>query len=113
MVKSIKISTYETCLHSLLLFLFSFSAFTQNIVGEWYGNLNAMGRKIPIGTNITMEGGVYYGELTNPEKKGAEIKMDTLSVVNDSIYFEVKKLRIKFIGTFSDKKIIGKFTQGM
>src|SRR5688572_13810045 len=82
--------------------------------GSWQGTLEAGGQKLRLVVTATRsDAGVYAGKLDSLDQ-GATIPIDTITVTNDAVRWEIKSPAIVFEGVLNKERteVTGKFTQG-
>ncbi len=87
-----------------ILFLLSvFASYSQDITGNWQGNIEANGQKIPIVFHFYKDStGTIDGKWDSPKQKAIGLPFSEIILENDSI-----KLAIKMIGGSYKGKFIG------
>jgi dipeptidyl aminopeptidase/acylaminoacyl peptidase len=103
----------------MLLFLLGLSCqlFGQtpakDFAGSWEGTLEAGGQKLRLVLTVTKsDAGTYSGKLDSLDQ-GATIPIDTITVKDDAVRFEIKEPAIVFEGTMNKERteVAGTFTQ--
>lgn len=100
-------TTMKIILFLLPFLLVPFTSQAQ-IEGNWYTMLNAMGTELPIGLEITKEGGAYAGAMTSPAQ--TTLKIPLSSVVFDGTKMTAKESRS---GVTIDAVLDGKELRGI
>ena len=104
----------------ILLFLLGLScqAFGQTapkgIEGSWQGLLEAGGTKLRLIVIVTKtDAGAYAAKFESPDQ-GATVPIDTVTLNEDAVRFEVKQAGIVYEGSLNKERteLTGKFTQG-
>ena len=102
----------------LLLLGLSCSVFGQatpkGLEGSWQGTLDAAGQKFRLVLTITKsDAGVYGGKLESLDQ-GATLPLDSVTVKDDAVSWEVKQVGAAFAGTLNKERteLTGKFSQG-
>jgi dipeptidyl aminopeptidase/acylaminoacyl peptidase len=109
----------KNCLLMLLLLLGMLClAFGQTpptgIEGSWQGSLEAGTTKLRLIVTVTKtDAGAYAGKFESPDQ-GATVPIDTITLNEDKVRFEVKQAGIVFEGLLNKERteMSGKFTQG-
>jgi hypothetical protein len=91
-----------------LPFLLSSLTARAQLEGNWYTLLNAMGTELPVGLEITKEGGAYAGAMTSPAQ--TKLKISLSSVVFDGTKMTAKEARS---GVTIDAMLDGKELRGI
>lgn len=97
-----------------LLFQASGQQTARGVEGTWQGILDAAGTKLRLVLTVTKsESGTYGGKLDSLDQ-GATIPIDTISVNNDALRFEIKSLEIVYEGVLNKDRteLVGTFSQG-
>lgn len=100
-------NSLKTLFLSLLCSLFFSISYCQSHEGNWYGNLNVMGKEIPFGLTFDNES----GKLFNPNKKSLSYDIDSLVIIENSVTFFIKKLGLEYAGKWSKDSIVGFWKQ--
>jgi alpha-beta hydrolase superfamily lysophospholipase len=97
-----------------LISLYSVS-FAQNdeILGKWYGELNIMETTLRFNIGIDVEQEKLNATLASPDQKAYGIKTDSVSFINDTLYFKSNAMKAFYKGILKDEKITGVFNQVM
>jgi len=86
----------------------------QDFEGSWNGTLDAGGQTLRLVVAVTKsDAGVYSGRLESVDQ-GATIAIDTITVKDDAVRWEIKSPAIAFEGVLNKERteVTGKFTQG-
>ena len=87
--------------------------FGQSLSGNWYGNLDVMGQKLPLVLHLTDSAGIWEGTLDSPKQNAFGIPMSSIEVKGKNLAFTIDKLHASYQGTLSDSLLIkGDFKQG-
>lgn len=99
----------------VLLIGLSSIAFSQNekIEGKWYSELSAMGQKLKLNLIVKNEKGILKAELESPDQNAFGIKVDSISFLGDSLFFNSKRVRMNYNGKLVNDEIVGVFFQGI
>ncbi|MGB3775466.1 MAG: alpha/beta fold hydrolase [Leeuwenhoekiella sp.] len=95
----------------VLSLLLSSMLTAQEITGEWSGNLEVQGMKLPLVINITQRDSGYASTLKSPKQSPLEMPVDQTHFENDSLYISVKRLQLHFRGKLENQMITGNFIQ--
>ncbi len=97
-----------------LLLLSSCSIFAQSSTEIWDGTLDVTIAKLRLKLEMTLdENNAWQGKMFSVDQGNSEMKLDQLQRSDDSLSFEVKRLRVKFEGKINADAgtIRGTFTQ--
>lgn len=81
--------------------------------GSWYGTLEAGGAKLRVALAVTKsETGAYTGRFDSLDQ-GASLPIDTITVDNDAVRFEMKSVAVVYEGAMNKDRteVAGTFTQ--
>lgn len=100
---------------SRLLLVFSFLSYAllpaQELTGEWSGNLEIQGMQLPLVITIAQTDTGYTSTLKSPKQSPLAMPTDETLFENDSLYFVVSRLQLRFRGKLENEVITGQFTQ--
>lgn len=95
-----------------VIILITFTGFTQNIKGLWFGNLLVAGQNISLELNITEN----FKNCVLVDIRGENkypVELDTFLLEGNSIRFSVSRLEISYQGNLTSDSISGTFEQGI
>lgn len=97
-----------------LLFLFSSVAQSQDISGDWYGNLKVSGMEIPLVFHIEKNDQAYSSTMDSPNQGAFGLKAGETSFENSSLKILVPAAGITYEGSYKELEEIieGTFKQG-
>jgi uncharacterized protein len=104
--------------HAISVFLFTFflalSAFSQDIVGEWHGNIDVSGRSIPIVFHFFKdESGKPGGKWDSPSQGAMGLPFSGINVSQDSLNLSISAINGSYNGKFINAdSIAGIWHQG-
>lgn len=99
--------------HFIGLFLFTVQIFfSQNIKGDWYGNLDVQGQKLPLVFHIDKIENDLKSSFDSPLQGAKDIPIMKTIFENNNLTFDASDLGISYSGKFQDDKIDGIFSQG-
>lgn len=101
----------KTYLLIFSLFLFFQNAFSQEIAGSWYGNLDVQGQKLPLILHIEKAGTDLKSTFDSPAQGAKGIPIQKTTFINNELRFEAPNLGISFSGQFNNNIITGTFSQ--
>jgi pimeloyl-ACP methyl ester carboxylesterase len=98
---------------SFIFILLAYSAFAQNIPGDWYGAIHIQGTTLHLVFHITKSGGAYATTFDSPDQGARDLATDKTTVAGNQLTIEAAKFGIKYTGTFlpDSNKINGTFIQ--
>ncbi len=97
---------------SLLILFCSFAISSQEIVGDWSGNLKTQGVELRLVFHISEANNTYSGTLDSPDQKAFGIPISSINVKDNKITISMDKLEANYNGTLEDSGIIiGAFKQ--
>ncbi|MBK8392451.1 MAG: alpha/beta hydrolase [Saprospiraceae bacterium] len=97
----------------LVTFLGAFwSLNAQNLTGDWNGELEVQGMKLPLVFHITKNDQTLLTTLDSPLQGAKDIPTGSTLQINDSIYVLIPALGAKYAGKLQEDKLIGIFSQG-
>lgn len=100
---------------SVIICLFSFNSFCQQISGNWEGVLQAAGNEIPVVFHITKDSaGKYSATFDSPKQKAFNLACGEVIVKEDSVILMMPIIKGKYAGMLSEdkKKMTGNWNQG-
>ena len=84
----------------------------QEITGDWSGELDVQGQKIPLVLHITTENDGYTGTMDSPSQGASALPLDEVTLVENTFSFTFKQGGIAYSGTVDGETIAGTFQQG-
>ncbi|MUP45721.1 S9 family peptidase [Gramella sp. BOM4] len=93
-------------------FLGIFTIQAQEIQGNWKGELEVQGSKIPVVFDIKKEGESYKATMDSPSQNAFGLELDEVQLKNDSVKMGLKAYGISYSGKVNGEKIAGTFSQG-
>lgn len=100
---------------SVIICLFSFNAFCQQISGNWEGALQAAGNEIPVIFHITKDSaGKYSATFDSPKQKAFNLACGEVILKGDSVILMMPIIKGKYAGQLieDNKKLTGYWYQG-
>lgn len=97
---------------SMVLILLAQTFYAQEITGNWQGELDIQGMKLPLILHVTKDGENLKSTIDSPKQGAKDIVVDKTFFANNELSFEVKALSVSYKGTLKDGKIEGTFSQG-
>ncbi len=96
----------------MVLILLAQIFYAQEIIGNWKGELDIQGMKLPLILHISKDGENLKSTLDSPKQGAKDIAVDKTSFINNELNLEVKALSVSYKGTLKNEKIEGIFQQG-
>lgn len=88
----------------LLLFIGFNSVITsQNISGDWEGNLAVSGMELPLVFHIEYHENKYSATMDSPAQQAFGIPVDEISFENNSLNLQVSPIGMTYSATFDEK----------
>ena len=99
-------------LFTLLISINSVQA--QEIIGDWYGNLNVQGTELPLVFHLQKNDSIYSSTMDSPKQGGFDIKVDKTEYYNSTLKMTISALGVTYEGSYdqNSEKIKGTFQQG-
>lgn len=96
----------------ILIILYAFSGFAQEIRGSWYGALELPTGKLRLVFHITEKDGVFHSTMDSPDQGVKGIPTTTTTFRDTRLTISIPEIRAEYTGVFSGAEIKGTFTQG-
>lgn len=97
----------------LLLCIFPWTLFGQQITGEWHGLIQVQGMKLRIVFHISQTGTVYTATMDSPDQGAKGIPMTAATYANDTLSLNHDMAAINYKGVVVGKdSVAGVFKQG-
>ncbi len=93
------------------MFCFATNLFSQEIAGDWHGELDVQGNKLRITFHVTETNGTYQTTMDSPDQKAFAIPTDKTIVKEDSIFISMKSMGANYKGVLKGTEIQGVFKQ--
>lgn len=94
-------------LFSFILIFMCSSLFSQNIVGDWKGNINVNGNQLPIVFHFNKDdGGKIDGKWDSPKQNVMGLPFSNIKVKGDSVLLEIKMINGSYNGKFKNNNSI-------
>lgn len=94
-----------------LLLIISVSSFSQNILGDWYGNLSISGIHLRIVLHISDSNSIYSSTMDSPDQGAYGIAMDSTTFNGVEIFIQSKQIGATYTGVLNDSNLTGTFVQ--
>ena len=95
----------------LLTTFFCTSVLAQNITGDWYAILDAMGTELPLNVQISDQNGQLSGTLQSPKQSEARLPLSSISFNGQRLEFANEQLGLSYSGVLDGKELRGVFNQ--
>jgi len=96
----------------MLTLFITFTAFGQDIAGQWNGILKVQSTQLRLVVNIDPSDSGYTATLDSPDQGAKDIQVTQTSFENSELKFEVATLGVSYAGTLNNEGVIkGTFTQ--
>ena len=98
----------------ILILFFNNTIQSQEITGDWYGELNVQGTRLPLVFHISRDEAGYSGTMDSPKQGAYGLGMDEVNFEKNELKLVSKGLAIEYLGTYEeeDELINGIFKQG-
>lgn len=98
----------------ILLFLclgFCFTAVSQDITGQWKGDLEVFGSKLPLVFHISNSDDGYSATMDSPAQQAFDIPIDQISFENHRLLVIITALNAEYSGKLEEDEFSGEFQQ--
>ena len=97
---------------TLYAMLVTLVCYSQPIVGDWKGDLDIQGMKLPLVLHITPAGDSFTATMDSPAQGAKGIKADTTEWINGQFSLVINNIRLRYVGKLvGADSIAGTFTQ--
>ena len=100
---------------TLVMFILTFSSATmlnaQNIAGSWGGNLEVMGKKLPIVLNIEKSSASLVTKMDSPDQGAMGLPTKSTTFKSDTLYIDASNIGMAYKGALMGDSISGNFMQ--
>lgn len=96
----------------ITLLVFVSTVFSQDVSGDWYGQLDIKGQKLKINFHVVKKEGIYTTTMDSPDQGAMNIPTTKTVVNNNVLEVILEDMKINFKGELKDNKIDGIFKQG-
>lgn len=94
-----------------LLFVLSFSAHSQEIIGQWYGKLAIQGTELRIVFNISKTENGYSSTMDSPDQGAKGIPVETTNFENGMLKIGMPNIKLEYSGELKSNDITGNLKQ--
>ena len=99
-------------IHTALLF-YALVSFSQDISGNWIGNLDIQGNKLEFAFNIAKDGNEYKSTMDIPKQGLNNAKTERTTFSDSILTITIPKFRMEYNGRLNqENQIVGKISQG-
>ncbi|UOB16459.1 alpha/beta hydrolase family protein [Abyssalbus ytuae] len=95
----------------ILMTIFSFSLFGQDITGQWQGLLKVQGIQLRLVFNVTKTDNGYNSTMDSPDQGAKGIPVTNTIFENNKVTFQITNAKIEYTGELKEDEIIGTFKQ--
>jgi len=98
----------------ILLFLylgFCFTVASQDITGQWKGDLEVFGSKLPLVFHISNSDDGYSATMDSPAQQAFDIPIDQISFENHRLLVIITALNAEYSGKLEEDEFSGEFQQ--
>ncbi|HMG93894.1 MAG TPA: hypothetical protein VK589_27735 [Chryseolinea sp.] len=101
----------KTLIDSLLFIFMSSLLYGQDLKGEWSGSLQIQGTAVKVVLHVSYVDGEYTTTLDSPDQNANGIKVNTTTVDDLNVKFEIQAASAINEGVMSQNRITGKWLQ--
>ncbi len=95
----------------LLLIIINVPSFSQSVSGDWSGELEVNGIKLPLVFHIQQNGDSLSATMDSPAQGAKDIKVDNTTFSLNELLMELKSLGANYKGILAGDSISGTFSQ--
>lgn len=96
----------------ILILLYAFTGFAQEITGSWYGTLELPSGKIRLVFHITEKDGALQSKMDSPDQGANGIPCESVTFKDARLTITSPVINAKYEGKYADAEIKGTFIQG-
>lgn len=97
--------------YSFVLFFATILSYSQDITGDWYGNLSAMGSEIGFVFQITKNGDTFSGTMSVPQQNANGIPLSSVTFNDNTLTIKFDPAGLTYSGKVNNRQIDGTFSQ--
>lgn len=97
--------------YSFVLFFATILSYSQDITGDWYGNLSAMGSEIGFVFQITKNGDTFSGTMSVPQQNANGIPLSSVTFNDNTLTIKFDPAGLNYSGKVNNRQIDGTFSQ--
>lgn len=98
-------------IYSFIFFFVTTITFSQDISGDWYGNLSAMGSEINFVFQINKNSESYSGLMSVPQQNANEIPLSSVTYTDNTLILKFNPAGLNYSGQINNRQIEGTFSQ--
>lgn len=98
-------------IYSFVLFFATILSYSQEVTGDWYGNLSAMGSEIGFVFQITKNGDSYSGTMSVPQQNANGIPLSLVTFDDNTVTIKFDPAGLNYSGKLNNRQIEGTFSQ--
>lgn len=98
-------------IYSFILFFATILSYSQDITGDWYGNLSAMGSEIGFVFQITKNGDTFSGTMSVPQQNANGIPLSSVTFNDNTVTIKFDPAGLNYSGKLNNRQIDGTFSQ--
>lgn len=95
----------------LLVLIISFSAQSQEIIGQWYGKLTIQGTELRLVFTITKTENGYSSTMDSPDQGAKGIPVESTNFENGILKIEMPNIKLVYSGELKSNTILGNLKQ--
>lgn len=97
--------------YSFILFFATILSYSQEVTGDWYGNLSAMGSEIGFVFQITKNGDTFSGTMSVPQQNANGIPLSSVTFNDNTLIIKFDPAGLNYSGKLNNRQIDGTFSQ--
>ncbi|MBN8567653.1 MAG: alpha/beta fold hydrolase [Flavobacteriales bacterium] len=97
--------------YSFILFFATILSYSQEVTGDWYGNLSAMGSEIGFVFQITKNGDKFSGTMSVPQQNANGIPLSSVTFNDNTLTIKFDPAGLNYSGKLNNRQIDGTFSQ--
>lgn len=97
--------------YSFILFFATILSYSQEVTGDWYGNLSAMGSEIGFVFQITKNGETFSGTMSVPQQNANGIPLSSVTLSENTLTIKFDPAGLTYSGKVNNRQIDGTFSQ--
>ena len=101
----------KTLAQIVVLMLISYTAYAQQLEGNWTGTLQVQGTPLRVIFHVTRTGDKYETTMDSPDQNATGIKVTVTSFNFPQVKFEVANAGAVYEGVMSGQSVTGKWIQ--
>lgn len=97
--------------YSFVLLFTTILSYSQDITGDWYGNLSAMGSEIGFVFQISKNGDTFSGTISVPQQNANGIPLSSVTLSENTLTIKFDPAGLTYSGKVNNRQIDGTFSQ--